>query len=197
MSHSVLPTFRFPVGTCIAQAQPPSQGPVNLDSPALKVMTDLAEVRAATIHPDTPLLSAEHKMIHQGVRMLFVVTDMPCVDGVVTSGDLHGDKPMRMVNRRQVKYDDLCVADVMEPLSSLDVIDYSSLKRATVEHVVATLQQYGRPHLLVVEAASTAAPARIRGLISLNQVQRQLGSATPLHSTQIATTFAEIGEALS
>ena len=38
-------------------------------------------------------------MIYQGVRMLFVVTEMPSIEGLVTATDLHGDKAMRVVSR--------------------------------------------------------------------------------------------------
>lgn len=36
-------------------------------------------------------------MIHQGVRMLFVATELPAIQGLVTSTDLRGDKAMRLV----------------------------------------------------------------------------------------------------
>jgi len=195
MSHNPLPTFRFPDGTRIAQAQPPQKGPVTLASPALAVMTDLTEVRAATVQPQTSLANAELKMIHQGVRLLFAVDEMPNVQGIVTAGDIHGDKPLRLVQQRQLTHDEITVADVMTPLSSLDGIDFAALSRATVGQVVATLLKFGHPHLLVVEGASVAGPARIRGLVSQTQVERQLG--TPLQSMEIATTFSEIHRALA
>ena len=44
-------------------------------------------------------------MIHQGVRLLFVVTQMPGVDGIVTAADLQGEKPLRLVSQRQVKFE--------------------------------------------------------------------------------------------
>ncbi len=194
MPHTALPTFRFPEGTCIAQAQPHQHEFVTLHSPAVQVMTDLAAVRAATIEPRTALAHAEQRMIHQGVRLLFVVSEMPCVDGVVTARDLQGDKPLRLVNQRQVKYGDLSVQDVMTPLSEIDAVDYASIERAKVSDVVATLLKYGRPHLLVIESATPKNAARIRGIISQTQVERQLGKALP--ATEIATTFAEIEQAL-
>ena len=49
-------------------------------------------------------------MIYQGVRMLFVVTDMPSIENLFTSNDLHGEKPMRVVHDPKVHYDELCVA---------------------------------------------------------------------------------------
>lgn len=195
MFHAALPTFRFPERTCIAQAQPVTHGPVTLESPAIEVMTDLAEVRAATITPQVSLAQAENKMIHQGVRMLFVVSEMPGVDGIVAAADLRGHKPMQLVNQRQVRFEDLTVEDVMTPLSSLDAIDFTTLRRANVGQVVATLAQFGHPHLLVVESASPVSQARIRGIISQTQVERQLGQA--LAMTEVASTFAEIEKALA
>lgn len=194
MNQSALTTFRFPGNTCIPQAQPRDRGSVTLASPGLEVMTDLTEVKAATIDPRTSLAGAEQMMIHQGVRLLFVVSDFPCIEGLVTSTDLLGDKPMRLVHQRNVRHEDICVADVMTGLSMLDAIDYDELKAATVVRVVATFRQFGRNHLLVVQTASHQSPARIRGVLSLTQLERQLGRA--IAATEIAGTFAEIEKAL-
>ena len=195
MSHSSLSTFRLPPGASIAQAQPPQIAAVTPASNALDVMTDLTLVRAATVAPGSTLAQAEADMIHQGVRLLFVVRAMPSVEGIITSGDLHGDRPMRLVSQRGVKYDELTVEDAMTPLSSIDAVDYLTLKHATVAELADTLVHNGQLHLLIVEHASATHPARIRGIISKTQLERQLGAALP--STEIATSFSEIGRALS
>lgn len=195
MTHAALPTFRFSDGAFIAQAQPPQPQQVSLDSPALSVLTDLTEVRAATVSHRSSLAQAELKMIHQGVRLLFVVDEMPRVDGIVTAGDLHGEKPLRLIHQRNVKRAELCVADVMLRLAELDTVEFHSLGRATVGNVVATLLKFGRPHLLVCESTPPTGQARIRGLISLTQVERQLGVTLP--SLAIASTFAEIEQTLA
>jgi hypothetical protein len=84
---------------------------------------------------------------------------------------------------------------VMTSLSMLDAIDYDLMTHASVGNVVATLQKFGRNHLLVVQRASAETPQRVRGVISRTQVERQLGKPIPI--TEIATSFAEIGQALS
>lgn len=177
MSEFKLTTFRFPEDTCIPQAQPKAAAAVTLASPALDVMTDLAQVRAATIAPETRLDKAEQAMIQQGVRSLFVVSEFPCVDGLVTATDLMGEKPVRLVNQRNVERQDLSVADVMTKLSMLDALDYDELKSATVGDVVTTFKKVGQTHLLVVQVATNKGPARIRGVISITQMERQLGRA--------------------
>lgn len=175
MNETALSTFRFPENTCIAQAQPKAKGMVTPESAGLDVMTDLAQVRAATIDPTTTLDRAEQVMIQQGVRSLFVVSNFPCVEGLITASDLVGDKPLRLVNQRQIRRQDLCVADVMTPLSDLDALDYGELKSATVAQVIATFKRTGHSHLLVVQAATGQGPARIRGVLSVTQLERQLG----------------------
>ena len=177
MNESALATFRFPKDTCIPQAIPKAIGTVTLASPGLEVMTDLAQVKAATIDPAITLDKAEQAMIHQGVRSLFVVSSFPCVDGLVTASDLVGEKPVRLMNQRHARRQDLCVSDVMTELSLLDSLDYEELKAANVGQVIATFKKVGHTHLLVVQVATPQGPARIRGVISLTQIERQLGRA--------------------
>src|SRR3954471_4007736 len=162
--HGALVTRRLQHSTSIAQTEPPQPEAVTLDSPALAVMTDLTKVKAATTSPATTLRQAEQLMIHQGVRMLFVVSEMPSLEGLITSTDLHGDRAMRIVQQRGVRYDELSVADVMVARASLDAIDLEQMKAATVRNVVATLKKFGRNHLLVVEGGSAQAQQRVRGV---------------------------------
>jgi len=101
-------------------------------------------VKAAAILPAMTLRQAEQSMIYQGVRMLFVVTEMPSVEDLITTTDLRGDRAMRIVQQRGVRYDELCVADVMTPLDTLDAVDFDAMRRATASNVIATLQRHGR-----------------------------------------------------
>jgi CBS domain-containing protein len=195
MTYPALPAFHLASGISIAQTQPPVNGAVTLDSPALQVMTDLTLVKAATTLPTASLLQAEQTMIFQGVRMLFVVSDMPALEGLITTTDLGGDRAMRIVGERGVHHDELTVADVMTPLAMLDAIEFERMTTARVGHLVATLKRHGRNHLLVVQAAGAGTPARVRGVISRAQIERQLGAAIDL--TPIAGSFSEIERALA
>jgi len=186
-----LPTRRLGPGTALIQAQAWQAAAVTLASPALGVMTDLTQVKAATTVARTSLTQAEQIMIHLGVRLLFVVADMPAVEGLITSTDLRGDRQMRLVHERGVHYDELTVGDVMTPLTRIDAIDFAELRHASVANVVATIQALGRNHLLVVDEDGR----RLRGVISRSQVERQLG--VPIAITEVATTFAELGQMLS
>ena len=193
MDHA-LTTFRLAPGTAIAQAQPHTSQPVTLDSPALAVMTDLTLVKAATVAPGASLRQAEQTMVYQGVRMLFVVSEMPSVEGLITTTDMQGERAMRIVHERNTHYEDLSVADVMTELTALDAIDHDRMRNASVGDVIATLKRFGRNHLLVVQNASAQTPRRIRGVISRAQIERQLGA--PVDVTPIASSFSEIERAL-
>ena len=189
-----LPTFRLEPGLPIAQASPWHSKPVTLESPALDVMTDLTQVKAATIGPGQTLQQAEQTMIYQGVRMLFVVSEMPALEGLITSTDLRGERQMSLVHSRHLRFDEMRVADVMTELSMLDAIEFERMAGARVGNLIATLKRVGRNHLLVVQGASASTPQRIRGVVSRAQIERQLGA--PIEMTEIASSFSEVERAL-
>lgn len=192
---AALPTRRLERGTPIAQAQPWQTAPVTMDSPALSVMTDLRQVKAAATSASTSLRQAEQIMIYLGVRMLFVTTEMPAVEGLITSTDLRGDRQLRAAHDLQLHFDELCVADVMTTLPMLEAVDYEALRTASVSNLVATLKQHGRNHLLVVEGGAEGVAPRVRGVVSRSQIERQLGH--PIDMTEVASSFAELGQMLT
>src|SRR2546427_661142 len=82
--HPALPIRHFSEGALIElvrRAPPPS---VDLESPARLVMTDLADMTAMTIGPRERLRRAEKRMVHQGLRGLFIVAQMPPGMGILT-----------------------------------------------------------------------------------------------------------------
>lgn len=198
-SHSAppgpLPTRLLGSGAALAQAGLGPSGPVMPDSPALEVMTDLTLVKAVTTAPRTRLRDVERQMIEQGVRLLFVVSDLPAVEGLITTTDLYGGRPMQRVQQRGLRHDELTAADVMTPLAEIDAIALADLRQARVAQVVATLVHQGRNHLLVVDRPEGSGAPRVRGVLSRTQIQRQLGSA--IEVPEIAHSFAELGRMLS
>jgi len=195
VNPQLLPSFHFPGATRFAQSKQPVAERVTLDSPALLVMTDLELVRAATVRPEETLHMARQHMIHQGVRLLFVVSEMPCVDGLITTTDLDGERPLQVISRRSVHYDDLVVADVMSPLDTLDAVGMDHLRRATVAKVIATIRHLGRRHMLVVDHGQDGQTPVLRGIISQAQIERQLGQQIDV--IEQAHNFAEITASLT
>lgn len=172
-----------------------SPQPVDIDSPALEVMTDLRLVPAATIDAETSIVSANQAMIARGVRSLLVVDDHGNVIGVVTARDINGERPMQVVGIRGVLHGDVRVRDVMTPRQDVEVLELADVLRAKVGSIVETLRRSGRQHALVVDRDVTARRQMVRGIFSSSQIARQLG--IPLHTTEVARTFAEIEAVIS
>jgi len=171
-------------------AQPSAPGRVSLDDPAFSVMTDLREVSAATTRPDETIDAAQAVMIRRGVRLLFVIARDGSVAGVITTTDLLGEKPVRFMQSRGVAHADILVEDIMTPASMLEALSLLDVAQMRVGHIVATLKESGRRHLLVSEENGR----RVRGIFSASQVARQLGME--VQTFEVASSFAEIEAAL-
>lgn len=190
-----LSTRSLEAGAVLAQAQPWQTFPVTLDSAAVSVMTDLTQVKAATVAPGATLRQAEQTMIYLGVRLLFVVAEWPAIEGLITSTDLRGERALRLVQERGLRWAEITVGDAMTPRSRLDAIEHSRLQGARVGHLVATLKRLGRNHLLVVDGGGPGVPPRLRGIVSRSQIERQLGR--PVDVVPVATSFADLPQMLA
>jgi len=180
------------LGVCTLTQSAPNR--VTLDSPAIEVMTDLAQVAAITIDPSASLMAANDYMIARGVRSLFVASPEGRVHGLITTSDTLSERPVRVSHARGIKRHELLVADVMTPIDAVVAMDLNDVRAAKVGHIVASLKQAGRHHELVAEIRKPG-EVYIRGIFSASQIARQLG--VPLQITELARTFAEIEQALA
>ncbi|MFT3719458.1 CBS domain-containing protein [Pseudorhodoferax sp.] len=174
-------------------AQPAPDKPVSPSSPALDVMTDFLLTRPVTIAPDASLFAANEAMIARGVRMLFV-TEGDRLLGIISTQDTLGERPMQLRHQGKGSVFDLTVADLMHPLSTLEVLSLAEVRHAHVGDLVATLKRLGRQHVLVSDGAA-GQPLAIRGMFSATQIGRQLGA--PVETFELPHTFAQIEAALA
>ena len=166
---------------------------VKLDDSALDVMTDFRRLTAFIATPGDTVQQAEERMIRRKVRLLFVMDSQDRVAGLITSTDIHGEKPMQVVQSRGIRRDEVLVADIMTPVAQLEAIDFDDLAHARVGHVLETLKARGRQHALVIE--NQDGEQMVRGLLSLSQLCKQLGVA--IETTEVANTFLEIEQHLA
>jgi CBS-domain-containing membrane protein len=164
-----------------------------LESPAVRVMTDLTHVSAVVIEPQATIDDANTLMQQRGVRMLLALDADRSLAGLITATDILGEKPMNVVGERRIRHSELLVADVMTPLARLEAFSWQAVQTARVGNIVASLQGARRQHALVTQA-SGAGQTLVRGIFSLSQIARQLG--IPLQPTEAANSFAEIEAAL-
>jgi CBS-domain-containing membrane protein len=166
---------------------------VRLDNPALDVMTDFRRLTAFIATPGDTIKQAEERMLRRKVRLLFVMDTMDRVAGLITSTDIHGEKPMQVVQSRGIRREEVLVGDIMTPVELLEAVDFDDIAHARVGHVLETLKARGRQHALVVE--NTDGKLMVRGLLSLSQLCKQLGIT--VMTTEVAHTFIEIEQQLA
>jgi hypothetical protein len=81
----------------------------------------------------------------------------------------------------------------MTSLEHLEFFSIEEVQNAKVGHIVASLRDTGRQHILVMENNAVNKPS-ICGIFSLTQIERQLG--VTISSTKVAENFAEIEKML-
>jgi CBS-domain-containing membrane protein len=166
---------------------------VTTDSPAVDVMTDFTKVSALTMGPCASIEAANKRMIATGVRLLLVADQYNAVIGIITTTDLSGEKPMRYLQERGGKREDIFMSDIMTPQEQLDVLHMVDVEKARVGDIVETMIKSGRQHALVVDYDENKKQI-VRGLFSTKQISKQLGIT--IETTEVARTFAELDAAL-
>ncbi len=193
LNDKPIATHRLAAGAGIQRPGP--RGPVRIDSPAIDVMTDFAQVFPVTVLPQARLAEANQLMISRGVRLLLVTATGGGLIGLITARDTMGERPMQLLHQRGGTFDDLSVADLMRKVDEIDVVDIEAVLHATVGDVVATLKALGRQHLLVGAISREDGRRNVRGIFSSTQIGRSLG--IPIQTYEVARTFSEIEQALA
>ena len=132
-------------------------------------------------------------MIERAVRMLFVVNQDQRLQGIITSNDILGEKPIQFAQRVSCNTTDIQVEDLMTPLGKIQILDQSDIEQASVGDVVETLKRSGRHHALVAER-QTDGQLLISGIFSLSHISRLMN--TQVDVVEVANTFAELEQAL-
>ena len=170
--------------------QPTTYKPVQADSPAIEVMTDLQRIPVATTTLDATLAQATQTMVARSVRLLLVVDPIGEILGLITARDTMGERPIKFIQEHGGKHSDLKVRDCMTPIERIQVLTMGDVQRAQVGHIVATLESAGRQHALAIDIDQASGIESVRGIFSISQIGRQLGM--PLQTFEVAQTFADI-----
>ena len=158
--------------TYTSPAQPPDW--VRLDDPAMGVFTDFQRVMPRTVEPRVLIDTALEQMKKQGVRLLLVTAEDDTIAGLVTARDIQGEKPIQLIEERRVSRAELTVGEIMTPQSDIPVLNMVSVEEARVGHILATLHELERQHILVVEVDEESGRQCVRGLFSTSQIQKQM-----------------------
>lgn len=189
-----LPAFGVQPVVTFHQPEYSEPAAVRPDDPAVAVMTDFRRIRAITVAPGATMDDAHQRMVANRVHLLLVVDARNTLLGLITSTDIEGEKPLRIINERGIRRSEVLAADVMTARDRLEAIDIDAVTRARVGDVVATLKAVGRRHALVVDHDAQGVQ-RVRGLLSASQLEKQLGAAIDI--PEIARNFAQVEEMLA
>lgn len=194
-SFHVLATRPAPRPASLPLPHPAERLGASLRDPALAVFSDLRSGPCVVVPPADGLAETLALMLRAGVRMAFVgeaTLGVGSVLGVITAGELQGERPLLHALRSGQRHEDLRVADLMTPVGDWPLVEFAEVERARVGDVVSTLQAHGRPYLLVVEAHG--GEPRLRGLFSASRIGQALG--VPLADDLKSRSFAELEAAL-
>ena len=193
MNYTRLPSRNLDVSAGLSRPACVLPEHVTLENPALDVMTDFSKMSAFIATPGDTIAQAEERMRRRKVKLLFVMNGEDCVAGLVTTTDIHGEKPMQIVQSRGIRRDEIVVSDIMTPVERLEAIEYDDVAHARVGHVLESLKARGRQHALVVEQVDGR--PMVRGMLSLTQLCKQLGVA--IETTEVVETFTDIEQRLA
>jgi len=166
---------------------------VDLEDPAINVMTDLSEILAITISPSRNLSEATDRMLKMKVKLLFVTDSKARVIGLITYSDIQGERPILFQQSNGIPRSEVCVLDIMTGIDSIEVLDWNVVKTARVGDIAMTMKKLNRQHALVLES-STEETYQIRGIFSISLLSKLLGFQ--MDTTEVAKTFAEFERVL-
>ena len=150
------------------------------EDPATTVMTDFRQVVPITIEPHHRIDPALRKMKVAGVRLLLVPDEYDKIIGVITSADILGERPIKLIEETRISRENIRVDMIMTPVEEIEALRMMSVRNATVGQIVDTMQVLRRKHILVVESQDEEEDDdgdqyKIRGLFSASQISRLLG----------------------
>ena len=195
MNHAYqpLPMHRLKRDTRLFCLRHLSSRRITLDDPAATVMTDLSRVPACTVGRSTPLNGAVALMIERKVRLLLVCEPDGKIVGLLTSRDLCGGKPERILTKSGGAREDLVAADVMTLRPKLEALLMEDVSRARVGDIIATLRQVDRQHALVLDGDVELEERAVRGIFSLSHIGLRLG--LNIDPSRQPVTYAELARA--
>jgi CBS domain-containing protein len=147
----------------------------HLDDPAMNVMTDFKKISPVTIEPYSSIQTALRKMKVAGVRLLLVPDEADHIAGIITAGDIQGERPIKVIQETRAAFRDIRVDRIMTPLDRVEGMDMVTVRDARVGHIIVTMRKLEQHHLLVVEVDRENRQHRLRGLFSTSEISRLTG----------------------
>lgn len=147
---------------------------VHIDDPAASVMIDFKHNKPVTIGPDEPISHAINEMKVSSVHMLLVTNENDQMIGIIDTEDLMGEKPIKIMQQRNMQRGDLLVKMVMTNHADILALSTETLHYAKVGNIIKTLTKHHSHYALVVAESANSDPQLISGLFASSQISKQL-----------------------
>lgn len=147
---------------------------VHLDDSALSVMIDFTKTPPHIISPQQTLEHAIQEMEIDHVHFLLVMNDNGFFEGIISSKDAWGEKPIKILQERRIHRNQITVKMMMTPLSEITALDFAIVKSAKVGNIVKTLSSHQQHYALVVSPNADKHAQIIRGIFTTSQISKQL-----------------------
>lgn len=147
---------------------------VHMDDPAYLAMIDFRQTVSPVISPKDTIDAALHEMQVSGAHLLLVEDDQQYIIGVVSSEDLLGEKPIKILQERRIPRANLLVKMLMIPIDQMAAFDIQAIERAKVGNIAVSLKLLKKHYAIVVDTHEQTDIIVIRGLLSTSQLSRQL-----------------------
>jgi Mg2+/Co2+ transporter CorB len=170
--ETLLTTDILPNGTMLPSQHLPEL--VHLDDPALEVMTDFTLTPPHAILPTDTMDHAIHQMKVLNVHLLLVINEEGHFQGILSSEDVWGEKPIKLLQERRIQRDQILVRAIMVPYNNITALDFDVIKMAKVGHIVKTLTEHRQQYALAVTPGENNNVQFIRGIFTASQISKQL-----------------------
>lgn len=146
---------------------------VYLEDPATYVLIDFQQTKPLTIAEEARMFDARQQMEDRHIPVSLVIDNHNCLSGIISMEDILSERPVKLQEELRIERKKLKVKHIMEKKDGLISVDFATLEKSQVGHVIQTLQQLKQHYLLVTE--KTQKGNKIRGLLIDSQISRQLG----------------------
>lgn len=174
--------------------KPADPASVQIHSPAIEVMTDFRRALPVTIAPNASLDEANKLMARYSTQLLLVAGEHGHLLGIATNSGTQGNRPLAVAHQRNVRVNELLVADVMiDKHDEAEVMHLRDVLNARVGNVLATLKALGTTYCLVVDH-DEAEHHVLCGVFSLPRIERLIGLDP--QTEEVAHTFSQVVSSL-
>ena len=127
----ILPTIPFHQAPYMKPDQPPEV--VHLEDPAMTVMIDFKYAPTSRINPNASIDFALNAMKNDSIHAMLVTDPNENVIGLISSEDILGEKPIKLLEERRIEREEILVKMIMLPEFDIIAFDIESLRLARVE----------------------------------------------------------------